>query len=234
MRRYACHHDCSHREIVLTRISNILELLAAALVVASNFVSCSSKISEADALELETTPMQTVDDVFAVRSTNGKLKMRLEAEVMEHYETKTEDLDVFPKGISVFAYSDDGLLESIVIADNAVHKVPKNSGDDSDETWEAYGNVVLHNVVKQETMETDTLYWDRTKQEVYTDCYVKIYSPDGFMQGYGMRSDDRMKNATLYKSFNNFVVVEKDTTAVMIDSVNFIGPFPKKIDKFAP
>ena len=83
-------------------------------------------------------------------------------------------------------------------------------------------------------METDTLYWDRTKQEVYTDCYVKIYSPDGFMQGYGMRSDDRMKNATLYKSFNNFVVVEKDTTAVMIDSVNFIGPFPKKIDKFAP
>ena len=87
-------------------------------MVASNFVSCSSKISEADALNLETTPMQTVDDVFAVRSTNGKLKMRLEAEVMEHYETKTEDMDVFPKGISVFAYSDDGLLESIVIGQN--------------------------------------------------------------------------------------------------------------------
>ncbi len=211
-----------------------MKLLAATLVVASNFVSCKSKISEADALDLEKTPIQTVDDVFAVRSTNGKLQMRLEAKVMEHYETKSEDYDVFPKGISVFAYSDEGLLESIVIADNAIHKVPKKSGKNDDETWEAYGNVILHNVLKQETMETDTLYWDRVKQEVYTDCYVKMYSPEGFMQGYGMRSDDRMKNAILYKSFNNFVVVEKDTTAVIIDSVNFIGPFQKKIDKFAP
>ena len=54
------------------------------------------------------------------------------------------------------------------------------------------------------------------------------------MQGYGMRSDDRMRNARLNKVFNNYVLVEKDTTAVIIDSVNFIGPFPKKINKFAP
>ena len=83
-------------------------------------------------------------------------------------------------------------------------------------------------------METDTLYWDQTKEEIYNDCYVKIYSSDGFMQGYGMRSDDRMRNARLNKVFNNYVFVEKDTTAVIIDSVNFIGPFPKKINKFAP
>ena len=93
--------------------------------------------------------------------------------------------------------------------------------------WEAFGNVVLHNVIKQQTMETDTIYWDRTNSEIYTDCYVKMYSPDGFTQGYGMRSDDRMRNARLNKVFNGYVYVNQDTTAVIIDSVNFIGPFPK-------
>jgi lipopolysaccharide export system protein LptC len=88
--------------------------------------------------------------------------------------------------------------------------------------------VVVHNVLKQETMETDTLYWDQAKEEIYTDCYVKMYSPDGFMQGYGMRSDDHARNAILLEPFNSYGITVQDTTAVVIDSVNFIGPFPKK------
>ena len=175
--------------------------------------------------------MQTVDSMTLVQTTNGKLQMRVVTANMQRFENDSMSVEVFRNGMNVFAYTEDGSLESTIVSDEAVHEKKKGSGD---EIWKAYGNVVVKNIIKQETMETDTLYWDRTKQEVYTDCYVKIYSPDGFMQGYGMRSDDRMKNATLYKSFNNFVVVEKDTTAVMIDSVNFIGPFPKKIDKFAP
>ena len=77
-------------------------------------------------------------------------------------------------------------------------------------------------------METDTLYWDRANKEIYTDCYVRMYSADGFSQGFGMRSDERASNAILHRPFNNFMVVVRDTTAVVVDSVNFIGPFPKK------
>lgn len=77
-------------------------------------------------------------------------------------------------------------------------------------------------------METDTIYWDRSKGEIYTDCYIKLYSPDGFMQGIGMRSDERARNSIIYKPFDSFGIVSKDSTAVIIDSVNFIGPFLKK------
>lgn len=55
-----------------------------------------------------------------------------------------------------------------------------------------------------------------------------MYSDDGFMQGYGMRSDDRARNAILNRPFNAYVVTNKDTTKVVLDSVNFIGPFKKK------
>ena len=58
--------------------------------------------------------------------------------------------------------------------------------------------------------------------------YVKMYSPDGFMQGYGIRSDDRARNSILLRPFNGYAVTVKDTTVVMIDSVNFIGPLIRK------
>ena len=48
------------------------------------------------------------------------------------------------------------------------------------------------------------------------------------MQGYGMRSDEHARNAIIYKPFNSYGVVVQDTTAFVVDSVNFIGPFPKK------
>lgn len=203
-------------------------MLAVTSVIASSFVSCRRGTPEGGGLDYYKTPLQTVDGLFAVQSENGKIQLRLEADRMERYETDEMDYDSFPDGIAVYAYTEDGLLESVIIADEALHKVPKGeSAESSDEVWEAFGNVLLHNVLNRQTLETDTLYWDRSKQEVYTDCYVRLYSPDGFMQGYGMRSDDRMKNARLDNNFSSYVYVQRDTSEVVIDSVNFIGPFQK-------
>ena len=77
-------------------------------------------------------------------------------------------------------------------------------------------------------METDTLYWDQEAKEIWTDCYIKMTSPSGLLQGYGMRSDEMARNAILLSPFDNEFVVEQDSTVVVIDSVNFIGPMLKK------
>ena len=149
----------------------------------------------------------------------------MEAGKMNRYEKDTVTVEHFPDGFAVYSYTDEGLLETILLSDQARHKTFKTSGG---EEWEAYGNVSVQNILKQETMETDTIYWDRRVNQIYTDCYIKMYSPDGFMQGYGMRSDDKARNAVIMKPFNSYSVVVQDTTVVMIDSINFIGPFPKK------
>ena len=145
---------------------------------------------------------------------------------MEHYETDSTAWDSFPRGLSVYGYTEDGLLETVIVSNNARHTTSRIGNDE--DVWEAFGNVVVHNVIKLETMETDTVYWDQVKEEIYTDCYVKMYSEDGFMQGYGMRSDDHARNAILHRPFNSYGVTDRDTTKVVIDSVNFIGPFKKK------
>ena len=190
-----------------------MKMIATASAVAFVVYSCNRKLSEAERLDLSETPVQTVDSLFMIQTTNGSLKMRVEADVM------------FPKGLHVFAYSEDENLETVLHSNNAKHYKSKKSDD---EFWSAFGNVTVQNIVKLQTLETDTLYWDRAKQEIYTDCYVRMFTPDDFMQGYGMRSDEMARNSVLYRPFNSYVYVLEDSTKVVVDSVNFIGPFIKK------
>jgi len=202
-----------------------MRMIATAATVAIIFFSCKSRLSEADRLDLSKTPVQTVDDMYIIQSEGGRLQMRIEADVMEHYDSDTMSVDMFPKGLQVFSYNEEGELEAHLRSDNATHEKSKKGGE---EIWKAYGNVVVKNIIKQETMETDTIYWDRKNQEIYTDCYVRLYSPDGFTQGYGLRSDEKVRNSAIMRPFNNYAVVVKDTTEVRIDSVNFIGPLLKR------
>ena len=198
--------------------------MATALAVAFVVYSCKSNLKEAEKLDLNVTPLQVVDSMFFLQSENGRLKMRVEAPRMEAYEHDTLSYDLFPKGIRVYGYGDDGVLETTIVSEKARHdKYP----DKNKAKWSAFGNVVIHNILKQETMETDTIYWDSKAREIWTDCYIKMYSPDGFMQGYGMRSDEMARNAILMHPFDNYFV-EQDSTKVVIDTVNFIGPLLKK------
>ncbi|MCR5003644.1 MAG: LPS export ABC transporter periplasmic protein LptC [Bacteroidales bacterium] len=196
-------------------------MIATALAVAFVVFSCKGK-PEGELLDLTAVPLQTIDDMFFVMSTNGGLQMRGEAEVMEVYQNDTCSYELFPKGLNVFGYAENGELESTIQSDGAKHHKSKN-----DEYWLCYGNVVIKNIIKQETMETDTLYWDQSTHEIYTDCYIRMYSPSGFMQGYGMRSDEHARNADIMRPFNSYGVVVKDTTNVEIDTINIIGPILK-------
>lgn len=200
-------------------------MIATAAAVAFIVYSCKSRLSVAERLDLSKTPLQTVDSMYMLQTKNGKIEMRIRTGVLQRFDNDSVSHEYFPDGLWVYAYTDDEVLESTIVSDEASHEKNKKTGE---EIWKAFGNVVIRNLTRQETMETDTIYWDRSKQEIYTDCYVRMYSPDGFIQGYGMRSDERARNSIILKPFNNFAVVVKDSTEVIIDSANFIGPLLKK------
>ena len=198
-------------------------MIATALAVAFVVYSCKSDLGEAEVLKIDETPVQSVRNMFIVQSENGQIQMRASADLMQKYERDTLSYELFPEGFSVYGYTDDGLLETEIVADNAKH----TKYEDGRETWEAFGNVVVKNLIKEEVMETDTLYWDQKNEKIYTHCYVKMYSPSGFMQGYGMESDQRARNSIIFNPFNSYGIVVEDSTRVVIDSVNFIGPLLK-------
>ena len=171
-------------------------MIATATAVAFVVFSCKRTLDEAEKIDLTKTPFQRVEQMFVVQTKNGNLQMRVEAGLMERYENDTASYELFPEGMEVYAYSEDGALETMLLSDKARHYKQKNG---LEEYWAAFGNVVVQNIIKQETLETDTLYWDQARKEIYTDCYVRMFSNDGFMQGYGMQSGDRF--CELYRAF---------------------------------
>lgn len=198
-------------------------MIATATAVAFIVYSCKGKLGMTDAMDLENTPVQTARDMFMVQTENGKLQNRMEAAYMERYQNDSISYDLFPEGIAVYSYTAEGLLETEITA-NAARHVETEDG----EIWEAFGDVVVKNLINQQVMETDTLYWDQEHELIYTDCYVEMYSPQGFMQGYGMESDQRAQHSVIKRPFNSYGFVEQDSTMVYIDSANFIGPLLKK------
>lgn len=225
MWRYESHNYRQNPEIeALKTYKNKIAMIATAFAVAFIVYSCKGKLDTADSVNLDETPVQTVERMFIVQSENGLLKMRVEAGILERYTTDTLDYELFPKGIAVYSYNEEGLLETEITSDKANHRKFK----DNREIWKAYGNVVVKNIINHQVMETDTLYWDRQNERIYTDCYVRMYSPDGFMQGFGMEADQRARHNTILRPFNNYTFIEQDSTVVLIDSVNFIGPLLKK------
>lgn len=200
-------------------------MVATVFIVATIAVSCRNKISQTEDIDIETTPSQVVENIVMVQSRNSLAEFRMQAPLLERYDSDSkESYDLFPKGLNVYGYNEEGLLETSIVSNEAKH-ITKNG----EEMWSAYGNVIIKNFIKGEQMETDTIYWDQKEKRIYTHCYVKLFSPQGFMQGIGMESDEMARNAVLLNPFDGYAIINNDTTKVSyVDSANFIGPLVRR------
>ena len=204
-------------------MTRYMQMVVTALAVTTFVISCKGE-PESEPIDLSSIPVQTVQGMKAVQTGNGNLQMRMEAPLLQRFESDTVSYELFPDGFDVYAYNEEGNLETQITSNAAKHTTAKRK----QEKWEAYGNVVINNYIKGERMETDTLYWDRKNGKIYTHCLVKMYSPSGFMQGYGMESDEMARNAQLLRPFDSYGIITSDSTNTgYMDTVNFIGPVIK-------
>ena len=208
-------------------LRHIAERAAALIWVAAAFSflqGCSTKTEVTDQIDMKTAPRQVGDSILAYQSVNGEQTLRVEAPRMEKYEMDSLSYELFPSGFYVFSYN-NGNLETSITAKKARHSVLK----DKSEEWEVFGDVVIINYINGQTMKTDTLYWDRYNHRIYTDCFVEMASPQGFMQGYGLESDEQARNAEIRRPFDSFTRIAEDS--LYVDTANFIGPIldPAKI-----
>ena len=185
-------------------VNNTMALLFLSAFV---FVSCKEAIEKTDALSvLDSLSTQTVRNMHFIETKYGKVYLRLEAPLMENYSLLPEPYEIFPNGLKVKGYTTEGELETEITANMAIHRTQSDQ-----ERWEAYGNVVVINHIKEERLLTDTLYWDRAHERIYTNAFVKMFSPQGLMQGFGMESDERATNVTILRPFDSYGVIVRDT-----------------------
>ncbi len=201
-----------------------IKTVAVTIVVATLILSCKKDLPVTDSIDAKAFPTQILDSMSVQQTDAGVVVLRVVAPKMERFTQLKEPYDNFPQGINVKAYTKEGLLETEIRSNFAKHI----NGTEK-EIWQAYGNVVINNYVKGERMVTDTLYWDRNNKKIYTYCQVLLTTPDLFMQGFGMESDDMARNATILRPFNSYAIIARDSQEMpYIDSTNFIGPLLHK------
>ncbi|MEA4867677.1 MAG: LPS export ABC transporter periplasmic protein LptC [Rikenellaceae bacterium] len=199
-------------------------MVAVTIVIATLLFSCKEDIPRSDLSQVDDLPAQIVEGMTVFQFSGGLTDYRVDAPKMERFPNAEVPYDVFPQGIVLRGYNPEGLMETKIRADYA-----KNIVKEKEEIWEAYGNVVINNYIKGEQIETDTLYWNRLTQRIYTHTFVKLTTPEMFMQGYGMESDDMARNAVIKRPFDSYAIISRDSAEISyIDTANFIGPRLRK------
>ena len=149
--------------------------------------------------------------------------MRMHAPLMQRFEFRKDSMlqsyELYTDGFLVNAYTEDGQLETTIIAEQAKHVTTRGR-----ESWSAFGDVVITNHIKGERIETDTLSWTTDEKTIYTDCYVRLTNDSGLMQGFGMTSDERARNTVILRPFD-WYAIERDSTYHYLDTLNQMGPF---------
>jgi len=167
----------------LKRIFHIL-IISIAVAVAFPLVSCEKKIDTIKKSEVLSLPSVTGKYIKTVFTDSGKVELVLTAKIMESYNNADPPYSEFKSGIEVMFF--DGHEEPVgtVYAKYAKYI-------DKKKLWELKDSVVVVNETKDK-LETEQLFWDQEKDQIYTDRFIKITNEDQTVMGTGFESDHKL------------------------------------------
>ena len=96
----------------------------------------------------------------------------------------------FPKTLHIDFFNDSMVKESQVDAKYGKYREWENKVFLKD-------SVVVINVLKGDTLRCEELWWDQTKELIYTDVPVHIRKPDEKIDGSGLVADQNFSHWTI-------------------------------------
>ncbi|MDO4789439.1 MAG: LPS export ABC transporter periplasmic protein LptC [Porphyromonas sp.] len=133
-------------------------------------------------------------------SDSGVTKYKLKADEWYIFSNDTLNQWSFPKGIYLEQFDTLFVPQATVRSDSAFYHVPR-------ETWELIGNVEIINLLG-DRFTTNRMFWNRTKQLIYSDEYVRVDLANGNqIEGLeGFESNENMTRFEFKKSMANFLL----------------------------
>jgi LPS export ABC transporter protein LptC len=143
--------------------------------------SCKNDVQTILSLDVvDTLPELTARDIEILYSEKARVQIKLVSPYLVN-KNEEEPLLLFPEGFTVFFYDSAMNLQSTITADYGISYEKKK-------IMEARHNVVVENLEKGEKLNTEELFWDRGKQLIYSNKFVKITSGGQVITGDGLTS----------------------------------------------
>ncbi|MBP5276909.1 MAG: LPS export ABC transporter periplasmic protein LptC [Prevotella sp.] len=130
-------------------------------------------------------------------SDSGMLKYRIVTECWEVNRVKNPSRWTFEKGLFLEQFDEKFHVEAYIQADTAYYY-------DTEKLWKLYGRVRVR-TVDGLRFNSEELFWDQVKHEMYSYKFSRVVTPEREMQGTYFRSDEHMNHYTVSNSKGSFV-----------------------------
>lgn len=159
--------------------------------------SCENDISKVRELtDVETLPAVHATDIVTIYSDSAVVRLKITApELLEFAESEDQSPYIeFPQGLQAIFYNKNQSIESTLEAQYAIF-------DKKVEVFTARENVVVKNFAEKQELYAEYLIWDKVKEEISSDKFVKIVTEDGVTYGEnGFISDQNFTNFRILNS----------------------------------
>ncbi|MFP4059949.1 MAG: LPS export ABC transporter periplasmic protein LptC [bacterium] len=154
-------------------------------------VSCENDIERINTVtQNQDFPTLSGFDAEFLYSDSGLVQIKIETPEYHRYTMKEEPYMEFPYGIIAYFYNDSLEIESEISANYAKYFV-------EEKLWEARGDVIGINHVKNEQLNTEELFWDEKERLIYSEKFSRISTNDGVF--YGEEGFEADQNFTRWK-----------------------------------
>lgn len=142
------------------------------------FSGCTGKNDEVLELKEYTGPIVEIENAVTFYSDSAKVKMRMEAPLQLEFGSGDRE---FPDGLFLQFYDEEGNPTSTLRADYCYYTR-------KEDLYKATGNVVIQKMETNDRLDTEELYWDQKKEEVFTDKFVRIEKDGELHIGDGLEA----------------------------------------------
>ena len=139
----------------------------------------------------DTIPTMSLWDLETIYTDSGKIKLKIQAPLVERYSEDVNKKIYFIQGILVHFYNKDGIEESYLSSKYAIYH-------EEDNLWEASDSVVVVNS-EGEILNTELLFWDEKAKRIYSPKFVKITTVSDVIHGEGFEADQSFSTWNIKK-----------------------------------
>jgi LPS export ABC transporter protein LptC len=155
------------------------------------FGACEQRIrpSVVDGISPDEMPDQESWNSTIILSKEGRISAIIRAGYIASFSDK--QVTLLEEGVHVDFFNEEEAVTSTLVSDR---------GEVNDETQDlsGYGTVVIESD-DGTVLETEEIHWEQATERIFTEAFVVITSPDEIIQGYGLESDSRLSNYTIYR-----------------------------------
>jgi LPS export ABC transporter protein LptC len=145
--------------------------------------ACKNDVQKVLSLDIsDTMPELTAKDIEIYYSEKARVQIKLVSPYLVN-KMEEEPLLIFPDGFTVYFYDSAMNVQSTITADYGVSYEKKK-------IMEARHNVVVENMEKGEKLNTEELFWDRGKQLIYSNKFVRLTTGEQVLTGDGLNSEE--------------------------------------------